>query len=55
MHNPTPDTPLAAVPPLPSSPSASADSLPLPPLPVPGVDFPTFANCYRALHGASRS
>jgi hypothetical protein len=37
------------------TPASPATELPLPPLPVPGVDFPTFANCYRALHGAGRS
>jgi hypothetical protein len=36
-------------------PAAQANGLPLPPPPVPGVDFPTFADCYRAMHGASRS
>ncbi len=52
MQNETTDTPPhAAVPPAP----APAEGLPLPPMPVPGVDFPTFANCYRALHGAGRS
>jgi hypothetical protein len=47
------DTPHAAVPPV-SSPARAA-ALPLPPVPVPAVDFLTFANCCRALHGASRS
>jgi hypothetical protein len=50
-------TPRAAPPPAPAgeTPSRPADGLPLPPLPVPGVDFPTFAECYRALHRAPRS
>ncbi len=53
MQDETRTTPKLAVPP--ALASAPAEGLPVPPLPVPGVDFPTFANCYRALHGAGRS
>jgi hypothetical protein len=53
MQTESSHAPQAAVPP--DQASAPAEGLPLPPLPVPGVDFPTFANCYRALHGAGRS
>lgn len=53
MQNEPTDIPQAAPPP--ARAAAPAEGLPVPPLPVPGVDFPTFANCYRALHGASRS
>ncbi|MDZ7651340.1 MAG: hypothetical protein U5L03_01600 [Burkholderiaceae bacterium] len=53
MQDETSNPPKSAVPP--AQASAPAEGLPLPPMPVPGVDFPTFANCYRALHGAGRS
>jgi hypothetical protein len=53
MQDETSNLPKSAVPP--AQASAPAEGLPVPPLPVPGVDFPTFANCYRALHGAGRS
>lgn len=53
VPNAVPPRPEAAFPA--DAPASPADTLPLPPAPVPGVDFPTFADCYCALHGAPRS